>query len=407
MYAMRRILFVDDETNVLDGLRRMLRPMRKEWEMAFASGGEEALAAMADKHFDVIVTDMRMPGMDGGALLGEVLRKHPDTVRIVLSGHSSKESTLKSIGVAHQFLAKPCDADKLKQTIEHAFALRDLLSDETLKETLSQMGSVPSMPALYEELMEELQHPDASAHRVGEIVAQDPGMTVKVLQLVNSAFFGLSRHVANPEQATALLGVDTMKALVLSIDVFSQFSDAPVEGLTPEAVQRHCSDTAELAKQIAVSEKAAGEVVDAALMAGFLHDVGKLILAQNLPEKYQEVIALTRDRNLPLCQAEREVLGATHAEVGAYLLGLWGLPNPIVEATAFHHDPSRSLNDSFSALTAVHAANVLVLEKAGGVADGALEPLDLDYLTQVGVADRVAAWRTECHSAVEAAGGVA
>lgn len=407
MCAMRRILFVDDETSVLDGLRRMLRPMRKDWEMTFASGGEEALAAMAERHFDVIVSDMRMPGMDGGALLSEVLRKHPDVVRIVLSGHSSKESTLKSIGVAHQFLAKPCDADKLKQTIDHAFALRDLLSDETLKGTLSQMGSVPSMPALYEELMEELQYPDASSDRVGAIVAQDPGMTAKVLQLVNSAYFGLPRHVANPEQATGLLGIDTMKALVLSIDVFSQFSNATVEGLAPQVVQKHCSETAKVAKQIAVSEKAAREVADAALMAGLLHDVGKLILAQNLPEKYQDVIAHTRDRNLPLCQAEREVLGATHAEVGAYLLGLWGLPDAIVEATAFHHDPSRSLNDSFSALTAVHAANVFVLEMAGGVADGASEQLDLDYLVQVGVADRVAAWRTECHSAMETAGGVA
>lgn len=231
-------------------------------------------------------------------------------------------------------------------------------------------------------------------------------MTVKVLQLVNSAFFGLPRQVASPEQATALLGVETMKLLVLSIDVFSQFSHGTIEGLAPEVVQRHCSETARVAKQIAVSEKASREVVDAALMAGFLHDVGKLILAESLAEKYQEVIARTRGKNLPLCQVEREVLGATHAEVGAYLLGLWGLPDAIVEATAFHHDPGKSFNESFSALTAVHAANVLVLEESGGAADGTIEQLDLDYLAQVGVVDRVAAWRTDCHNTEKTAGVV-
>jgi putative nucleotidyltransferase with HDIG domain len=391
------ILFVDDERNVLDGLRRLLRPMRNDWEMVFAPGAAEALAVLAEKRFHVVVTDMRMPGMDGEALLGEVMRQYPDVVRIVLSGQSSKKSTLKSVGVAHQFLAKPCDADMLKRTIDHAFALRDLLSNEDLKETISQLGSIPSMPSLYEELLEELQHPDA----------QDPGMSAKVLQLVNSAFFGLAREVSSPEQATALLGVDTMKILVLSIDVFSQFSDATIEGLAPETVQKHCCETARVAKQIAVSERAAPEVADAALMAGLLHDVGKLILAGSLPKKYRALTARTRDEGISLCQAEREALGATHAEVGAYLLGLWGLPDAIVEATAFHHDPIRSLSSSFTALTAVYVANTLVNERAGAVASGTVEPLDLEYLEGVGSANRVAAWRAAFQDTIVLAGGAA
>jgi putative nucleotidyltransferase with HDIG domain len=402
----KRILFVDDEPNVLNALRRMLRPMRTEWDMEFAPGGREALDVLATGHFDVVVSDMRMPGIDGEGLLGEIMRRYPHVVRIILSGQSSKESTVKSIGVAHQFLAKPCDAEKLMQTIEHAFALRDLLTDKSLKETLSQMGSIPSMPALYAELVEELQHLDASAQRVGQIVAQDPGMTVKVLQLVNSAFFGLPRRVSNPEQATALLGVDTMKVLVLSIDVFSRFSETSVSGFSPEAVQKHSSEIAALAKRIAVSFKAPREVADAAMMAGFLHDVGKLILAQNLPEQYQQITTLSREGNVPICQAERDVLGATHAEVGAYVLGLWGLSDAIVEATAFHHNPSRSFGKSFSVLTAVHVANALVVESGGGVI-GAAESLDMAYLARVGVADRVSAWRNERNQPAQTAGGVA
>ncbi|MHC4695152.1 MAG: HDOD domain-containing protein [Planctomycetota bacterium] len=397
---MKRILFVDDEANVLQGLQRMLRPMRREWEMTFCPGGQEALRALADDPFDVIVSDMRMPGLDGAALLAEVARQYPQVVRIVLSGQSSRETTLQSIGVAHQFLAKPCDPERLKQTVSHAFALRDLLSDETLKRALSRLKSVPSMPAVYTELVEELRYSDASVRRVGEIISQDPGMTTKVLQLVNSAFFGVPRQVSSPGHAASLLGTDTIKALVLGIDVFSRFKDTTVEGISPESVQKHSADTAATAKQIAMTEKAAPNVADASLMAGFLHDVGKLILAQNLPEQYGKVLAMHKN-GVSLCEAERKEFGATHAQVGAYLLGLWGLPDRLVEATAFHHCPGESFGQSFSPVTAVHVANVLV---HGHTNEGEGEELDLDYLARLGIADRVPTWRAACQTAIDNGG---
>jgi len=393
---MKRILFVDDDPNVLDGLRRMLRPMRKEWEMAFSLGGEEALSALADKLFDVVVTDMRMPGMDGATLLKRVRREYPQLVRIVLSGHSSEEASLRSVGVAHQFLAKPCDAETLKQTINRAFALRDLLTDETLTRTLSRLKSVPSMPTLYTDIMEELNYPDASVVRVGEIVAKDPGMTTKILQMVNSAFFGLPRQVSDPAQAASLLGTEIIKALVLGIDVFAQFDTNSIDALSPDSVQKHCAGTARMAKQIAVVEKAAKEIVEASFMAGFLHDIGKLILAQNMPDEYRDAMLHMQRESVSLCDAERAVLGATHAEVGAYLLGLWGLPDPMVEATAFHHCPSKSLGDSFSPLTAVHVANLLAHKQHS---DGRLaveDELDGDYLNQLGLADRMPVWQAAC-----------
>ncbi len=391
---MKSILFVDDEPSVLEGLRRMLRPMRREWDMAFAQSSQEALGALAERPFDVIVSDMRMPGMDGAALLTEVTRQYPQVVRIVLSGQSSKEATLKSVGVAHQFLAKPCDPEKLKQTVNRTFALRDLLSDETLKQALSRVKSVPSLPALYTELMEELQYPDASVARIGDIVAEDPGMTAKILQLVNSAFFGLPRKVSSPAQAASLLGTETIKALVLSIDVFSQFEGAAIEGLVPESLQKHCAETAAIAKQIAIAEKATKETVDASFMAGFLHDVGKLILVQNMADQYGEVMVFMREKRVSLCEAERAVLGATHADVGAYLLGLWGLPESMVEATAFHHCPNKSFGDSFAPLTAVHVANALAHEWYGEDRAAAVEGLDVDYLNQLGMADRVPVWQS-------------
>jgi CheY-like chemotaxis protein len=297
---MKRILFVDDEPNVLSGLRRMLRPMGKEWEMVFASGGEEALVALAENHFDVLVSDMRMPGMDGAQLLSEVKRRHPEVVRIVLSGHSEKETVLQSVGLTHQYLAKPCDADQLRDAIGRACALHGLLRENGLRELVSRISTIPSLPKTYTEMMEELHSPDTSIKRVGKIIARDVGMTAKVLQLVNSAFFGLPHHVSDPSQAASFLGVDTLKALVLSVHIFSQLDDVTSTGLSVTTLWDHCVATGALAKHIATAEGCTNQVRDHALMAGLLHDAGKLVIAANLPEQYRSVFTFAETEGLQL-----------------------------------------------------------------------------------------------------------
>ena len=398
---MKRILFVDDEPKVLDGLRRMLRPMRHEWEMAFAPGGEEALAALAEKHFDVVVSDMRMPGMDGAQLLSEVKQRYPGIVRIVLSGHSERETVLRSVGPAHQYLAKPCDPKQLRNVITRACALRDLLSEDSLRELVSQMSTIPSLPETYTEIVEELQSPNASMKKVGEIVSKDMGMTAKVLQLVNSAFFGLRHHVSTPSQAASFLGVDTLKSLVLSVHIFSQLDNIKIEGFCLDRLWNHSAATGALAKRIAAAEGCAEQLRDHALMAGLLHDAGKLIIAANLPERYSDVLASVESEGLKLWEAERQILTNTHAEVGAYLLGLWGLPDPIVEAVAFHHNPSRCLGDEFAPLTAVHAANALEHEQSSVENDPDANRLDTEYLGQLGLAERLPVWRDLCMETVQ------
>ncbi len=402
---MKRILFVDDEPNVLDGLRRMLRPMRMEWETAFALGGEEALATLAEKRFDVVVSDMRMPGMDGAQLLTEVKRRYPEIVRIVLSGHSEKETVFRSVGPAHQYIAKPCDTKQLKKIITQACALRDLLSEDSLRDLVSQMSTIPSLPQAYADILGELQSPDASIKRVGEIVSKDVGMTAKILQLVNSAFFGLRHHVSSPSQAASFLGVDTLKSLVLSVHIFSQLDDVKIEGFSLDRLWNHSAATGALAKRIAAAEGCAEQLCDHALMAGLLHDAGKLVIAANLPERYSGVLASVEDEGLELWEAERKILTNTHAEVGAYLLGLWGLPDPIVEAVAFHHSPSKCLEEKFAPLTAVHAANALEHEPSDAGEDPNASRLDTEYLGQLGLAERLPAWR-DLHAEI-AQGGTA
>ncbi|MBC8478259.1 HDOD domain-containing protein, partial [bacterium] len=279
----KRILFVDDEPDILSSLRRMLRPARGEWEMAFCDGGVVALEKMAEEPFDVVVSDIRMPEMDGVELLTRVKEKYPQTVRIALSGHSKQDALLRSVGPTHQFLAKPCDADILIGVITRSCALRDLLSDTSLVQFATNLESLPSLPTLYLQVLEELKSPTSSLTKVGEIIAKDIGMTAKILQLVNSAFFGIPRHIASPAQAASLLGVDITCALVLSVKIFSDVNLNTPSQLDLERLWRHSYLTSLLAKEIAQRAELDKKSIDDVFLAGMLHDVGILILASGFP----------------------------------------------------------------------------------------------------------------------------
>lgn len=388
-----RVLFVDDQPNILDGLRRMLRGLRNEWQMEFAESGLEALALMAEAPFDVVVSDMRMPGMDGSQLLTETMARYPATVRIILSGQADQVSVLRAVTPAHQYLSKPCDAETLKATVARACSLRDTLSQKPLIRLVSQVTTLPSLPHIYTKLLEELQSEDASVQGVAELIAQDIGMTAKLMQMVNSSFFGTPRRVEGPAHAAALLGLNVLKPLVLSAGIFSQFDADDLRGFSMDTLMERSLAVSHLAEQIAKSHDDDKELAEDALLAGLLHDVGQLLLAANLPEQYGKTLALARDNEMSLCDAELECLGASHADVGAYLLGLWGMTGTIVEAVAFHHHPMKCMANGFSPLTAVHVAGNLADEAQTSSGVTYSLDMDLDYLEHLGVADQLPKWR--------------
>lgn len=376
----------------------MLRSMRHEWEMSFAESGQEALDILAKKSCDVIVADIRMPGMDGAQLLSEVRKEHR-TVRIILSGVADRGAILQAVGSAHQYLSKPCDAETLKSTLARAGALSGLLANDELRWLISQMESLPSLPSLYKRLVEELQSPEPSTEAIGQIVSRDMGMTAKILQLVNSTFSGDNQHVPSPTRAVTLLGLETVKTL--AAHMFFQFDQTKLESLSLNSLWDHSVTTGAFAERIARAEGAEQCSADSALVAGLLHDVGKLVLAASFPEEYGTALALTARKGIGLPEAEKEVFGATHAEVGAYLLGLWGLSDPIVVATAFHHSPTRSQVKQFSPLTAVHIANVLEHQACSTNRIEAASQLDAVYLAELGLAERLTLWQKICKEIIQ------
>ena len=391
------VLFVDDEQNMLDALRRMLRPMTVEWDMHFARSGDEALMVLAQEPVDVVITDLRMPGMDGGELLKIIQESRPDVVRIVLSGHADYNMVMKSVKQAHQFLTKPCSTDVIREALEKAYNLRRILTNEAAKAIVSRIESLPSLPDLYVRVVEEVRRENSSLGRIGGIISEDPAMTAAILKMVNSSFFGFFRPVTNPAQAVSLLGIEIVKGLILSAHLFSVFDFSRFPRYSMDVLVDHSLASGRIASAIAKFEGMPPEMVDECFIAGMLHDIGKLILASRFEKEYLGVLNAVRRENRTVWEVEREVLKTSHAELGAYLLGLWNLPGAVVDALAFHHEPMLAgVGRDFSPLTAVHAANALEHDLRVINREYAPHPPDPEYLEHMGLTGHLPQWKELC-----------
>jgi HD-like signal output (HDOD) protein/ActR/RegA family two-component response regulator len=394
-----RILFVDDEPNVLQGLQRMLRHMRLEWEMRFVDGGEAALAVMAEQHFDAIVSDMRMPSMDGVALLTEVAKRYPGVVRVVLSGYSDDETVMKTIGLVHQFLAKPCSAQVLVDVIRRAFELKRVLSSGHLRALLSGLSNLPSPPDTYIALLDYMGRADASANGVAEIISRDVAMTAELLKLTNSSYFGLSSRLTQPLQAVRVLGFETVGALILRIGIFRSFRGLPAMGRMMEEMNRDSFLVARIARRIAKLENFDLKGQEEAYCAGMLSSIGLLVLLDQKPGEIARVKAAMA-AGLGALAAEDDVFGATHFQIGAYLLGLWGFNHSVVEAVVLLGRPSVAPGETLDVPGIVHVARYLagpspVYAVPGQDADPGGFPLDDGYLDHLGVRGHLDRWTRE------------
>lgn len=367
-----------------------MRSMRDEWEMTFVDSGAAALKFMEYNNVHVVISDMRMPGMNGAELLGTVMQFYPHTIRLVLSGHSDQDLILKCVGSTHQYLSKPCDPETLRKTIARALALESNLKSQRIQTLITRMECLPSVPKLYTEIMEKMNDPEVIIEDVGKIVARDIGMTTQMLKMVNSAYFGLRREISNPAEAVAYLGLDTIKSLILGIHTFSEFESPATRGFSMSALWNHSLGVAIFAKLLTQQLTRNFKMMDEAFVAGLLHDAGKAALAYNFPDQYREISQQTQGNTFALLSAETQAFSVNHADVGGYLLGLWGLPTPVVEAIGLHHHPSLSLNEEFTPLTAVHVANALTHAEATTT-----PVVDVDYLKHIHCADDIEIWQRD------------
>lgn len=368
-----RLLLVDDEPRILSGLSRALRSSgSRDWDVAIATSGEEALARLAEVPTDVVLSDVNMPGMDGPALLGEVRRRWPDMVRLVLSGYADTAASNRLASVAHQFFDKPLRISDLVEVLRRIERLRERFSNPGLRALLGAVAELPATPAIYTELSSVVEDPAATLDDIAQVVRRDPAVTAKVLQLASSAFYNRGGPIADLRGAIGRVGGRVVRMVALAA---AAFRPPPKVAAIVDRISMHSLEAAVLAEQIVGDP----DQREAAFVAALLADLGMTALVTWMPERY---LPFLTERGAPIHVREAEAFGVTHAEVGAYLLGLWGLPRVVVEAVSCHHDPMAIGEPARDATLAAYVSHALL----------AHEPVDELYLARAGCSDRLARW---------------
>ena len=208
-----------------------------------------------------------------------------------------------------------------------------------LESLLSRIAEIPTLPTTVLRVMQMIEDPFCSSSDLARVIQADPALAAKVLKLANSSYYGFRQKIANVPQAVTLLGFATLKNALLSAAVFDLFR-LNGTGFDLPALWVHSVTAATAAKLLA--KRARYPQGEKAFTAALLHDVGKIVLARFLPQALTEVVDAVQTEGLAMYDAERKVIGLAHPALGAWVLGKWGLPSPIVEAVEFHHHPTRA-----------------------------------------------------------------
>jgi HD-like signal output (HDOD) protein len=387
---MINVLFVDDEPAVLEDLESRLQRARSKWDMKFVTTAAEALDLMSRIPVDVVVSDLQMPVMDGIRFLGIVRERYPRAARFMLTDKTSEDEALRTMPLAHQVLTKPCNTAALEKSISRICALQSRKQHPGVAKALGLLNSLPALPQLYWDLVRAIDNPKSSTIDIAAIIERDVGMTARILQLANSALFGGGQPIKSIKDAVIRIGLVPIRSVVLSLQLFRGMGEsyAPA-GFSLEKLQAESWETARLASEMVRNP----ETRKTAFAAGVLHDIGHLILACSMPSVYSRICKEAGGRDRVTHATEELVFGCDHAEIGAQMLSLWGLPSSLVEAVAHHHLPSRSDEEGFGAIGAVHVASAMIAERM--TEDPAFGDfgLDFEYLEKAGMTETVAGWR--------------
>jgi putative nucleotidyltransferase with HDIG domain len=374
-----RVLFVDDDPVLRDLYGSLGSDLRDQYEVFTAANGKEGVQILQKKAFDVVVSDLTMPGMDGVQFLGHVVRTQPDSARIIISGYLDRLKIAQCLFVGHRYFNKPCDSKGLTALLLKLAGFREIVSNQKVRRVIGGLGSLPGPPDTYIKLEDVLSSAYSSLNDVAAVVEQDIGVTAKLLQIVNSAQFGVARQIVSPTEAVQLVGVEVVRGLVLGLQAFSVYKSNPAKKAPPAELWDHSLRIALTARRLAQAHGLSHDACEMAFLGGLLHDIGKIVIVANAPEETTDVINFARNYQIPMHEAELRRFGATHAQIGAYLLALWGIQDQVVRLVEHHHSPeSFPENEDCAPLVMIHAAHAIESKAEKPY------PLNLPFLSKKG-----------------------
>jgi HD-like signal output (HDOD) protein/ActR/RegA family two-component response regulator len=373
-----KVLFVDDEIMILNGLKRAF--FRSKWQLLFADSADKALQILKQESVDFIISDMRMPGMNGADLLEIVSVLYPQIVRIILSGHSNEETAKKASFVAHQWFNKPCQSKALENVLNHIYLVRNSLPNPAVREAVGKIKTLPSPPKVYMRLSASLNDKSIDMQKISEIIANDPALVAKILQLTNTSFFSNGKQVESLAEAITRLGVDLVFSIVIAAETYDKIHEILGYSITDE--QKHCLSTARLAASM-VEPSFRQETI----LVGLLHNIGKFILCQLSPDIMASYIK-QRVIGADNIELEQRLFNTDHTQLAGYLLHLWNFSYNLIENIVLHHQPLKLMKGNFGSGAAVYVASRLLRQ----------QDIDEDFIEHFNIADKIIVWRDKAMS---------
>ena len=351
----RNILLVGDDARRLQDPPPL--PGTEPWIVTVAATGSQALLELERRPQDVVVADVDAGTADAASLLCAISERWPSTSRIALCGslECSTRPYQLALPAAHQYIFRESAASEFHEAVERCLRLQDLLSQPGLRAVIGSVHRLPPRPRTFARLQVMMSHRNVTPKKICAVIEADAAITAKLLQLANCAMFHEREPIRNIEQALVRLGFLGLRNLVMCAEVLNGWRRATHGALDLDSMQAHVQRVA----RVTAALTAGSHCSDEAVLAAFLHDIGYWLLVQERPAQLDQAAALAVSTDIPMQEAERCILGTSHAEIGAYLLGLWGMPNTLVEAIAHHHTPELVGVARFNTLSALAVALAL------------------------------------------------
>jgi HD-like signal output (HDOD) protein len=384
------IYVVDDQAAVLEMAVLIIRTVDPEWEVTGFKNPSDALSAVRTRAPDLVLSDQVMPEMDGSELLEQIRAISPTTIRIIVSG-CVPLNKLAFITSAHHYIAKPFDTMKLRETIRRGFAAQERMADKDMQAVATSLRSIPSLPQVYHALTQALQSDRNASSTIAGLLAEDPGMTAKVLHLANSPLFGQNSIITTPFDAVMCLGTEMIMAVVLSQSLFSHYESLVSEKIDMGKVWNHCWQTASLAQQICREMKLSRARGEEAFLSGLLHETGRFILVDNFPDRFQAACQRASRTKSPLAPRLKEEFRTAPAHLTAYVLELWGMPANVIGAIASLDAPADGQAGEFTIASALYVADG-VSSRQSPPDTFPPEEWDREYLKAIGCLENIPAW---------------
>ncbi len=358
-----KILIIDPDTDAIESYQKALAPKAASWTVHFANTSAKGLELAASETPDIIVAALALEQGQGLKILSQAVDAAPLAHAFIVAAESDRPQLAAAFEGGCRYLPRPCPVDRLLLEFQRCLTLDSWLDNPTVKEIVASRSEFESLPSHHHKIVTELNSPHCSIPDVADAIANDLALSAKILETVNSSFYGFNQSTSDIKQAISILGLSTVRNIVLAAHIFTQVGQESEHQLLVKEIWHHSIAVAGAARRISLHETSDSKAAEEAYSAGLLHDIGKIVLLGVVPDEYMEAQRLSREEAHSPWQAEYKIIGCDHAEVGAYLLARWGLPLPLSEAAALHHRPANSCHASFTTLAAVHAANAIVRKR--------------------------------------------